>query len=459
MTNLYYKKVIKTTKQGNSLVNKNNQKRRFVMKDTTTIQEIFSFYSRHREDCNNYYSIANDRNIDRIYETFLMANDINTLFVKSSIVILTANKYERNILHQNVFMINKQKIKRFTIDLHTAGSLNSSAYAYCFELNGYIVLHIHANVTGANTIGGAADIIRWIDSNEYLYPSAIISFGICYGVNQSKEQLGDVVLSRKIYPYFIGVKINGEELKVSDDNSLMINDKLNLALNNLCVNNKFLGLDFKVFFKNYITGEAVVSSKKWRRKFTEITTQEIYAGDMEGYGLFKECNSSKKSIPCFILKSICDWGENKNFDTKEEDLFNLFIKVTQMKRNGHEILASLKDRLQAYACNCAFEILNIIVQNNILEKSLFSYLQIIIKDFNGKASTCVNLHQYLNATSFVKEKGYMVSKKYIHHSLMILDEKQSVICSAKCKSDNNSSDDCIAINQNTSITIVKSKEL
>ncbi len=63
-------------------------------------------------------------------------------------------------------------------------------------------------------------------------------------------------------------------------------------------NNKFNKMPFSVKFKNYITGEAVVSSSEWRKKIVDTTTQEIYAGDMEGYGLFKECNNTGYEIPC-----------------------------------------------------------------------------------------------------------------------------------------------------------------
>ena len=60
---------------------------------------------------------------------------------------------------------------------------------------------------------------------------------------------------------------------------------------------------------------------------------------MEGYGIAKECVYYSR-IPCFIIKSICDWGVLKNITN------NLL---------GEEIILPkfFKDKLQAYACFCA----------------------------------------------------------------------------------------------------------
>ena len=421
----------------------------------STIERVFKFYSDHKLACNSSYDLANEQSIDKIYENIRDEKQINSLLTITALVIITANKYERNILHQNVFKKSGERIKSFKILLNTADGWNNGIFVYYFQLHGYSVLHFHANVTGANTIGGSADIVRWIENNDYLYPSVIISFGLCFGTYEEKEEIGDVIISKKVYPYFVGVKLKGEKLEVSDDNVLRIDDRLNQEICKLLDDNSFTNLDFNVFFKNYITGEAVLSSKPWRRKFTMITTQEIFAGDMEAYGLFKESRSWNYKTPCFVLKSICDWGEEKNFDPKDENTVNMFTGITKIDKDTEGLLSTLKDRLQAYSSNCAFDVLDIILEKEIFHQSVFKELEKRITDYIGQATTCWFLYNYLLELNNVSINGYSISKRFLHRSIMLLDEKGMVQCEAKCKQHNNNVDACLAKTLNTSVTLTK----
>ena len=61
---------------------------------------------------------------------------------------------------------------------------------------------------------------------------------------------------------------------------------------------------FKVSFGNIITGEAVVNNQKEKLKAIERAYGcDITAGEMEGYGLAKEC-IYYSHIPCLIIKAI-----------------------------------------------------------------------------------------------------------------------------------------------------------
>ena len=65
---------------------------------------------------------------------------------------------------------------------------------------------------------------------------------------------------------------------------------------------------------NMLTGEAVISNEKIKIEAIEKAYGcEIIGGEMEGYGLAKEC-IYYCNIPCVILKAICDWGVCKNID-------------------------------------------------------------------------------------------------------------------------------------------------
>lgn len=422
-------------------------------------RKVFEFYAKNKKLCDSNFMITEDESIDNIYDDVSDENSENILLTRTSIVLLTANKYERNILHERVYGLSGKKINRIEIELFTACQRFKKIYAYWFEWNGYSVLNVHANVTGSYTIGGSADIIRWILLNEYLFPKIILSFGICFG---TKGGLGDVVISRKIYPYFIGAKINGENLSVVDDNAFSINDDLYNKINNLKNNNKFKKFAFKVYFQNYITGEAVVSSEFFRQKFVGITTQDIFAGDMEGYGLFKECTSYPYNVPCIIIKSICDWGIEKNFDVNDEELVSAFrtsLSDNNISVNSNEevikLLDTLKDRLQAYSANCAFDVLEVILQNNILGLSILDDFRIWINNRRGVATSCRKVREKIFEHVKSSGLGFVVPDCFVHQCIEIL-EKEEVICrESHCDLDQNRKNKCSTSEIDVSIGIGK----
>lgn len=431
-------------------------------KGKNTREKVFEFYARHATSCDRSYTTAEDENINMLYHDIKDKSGQNSLFAKTSIIILTANKYERNILHKKVYELNGNPIQRMEIELFTACQRFKKAYAYWFEWNNYSILNIHANVTGSYTIGGSADIIRWVLLNEYLFPTAIISFGICFGTMPLKSELGDVVISRKVYPYFIGAKVNGERLSVVDDNAFLLTDSMDNRIHDLDNSNQLNKFDFKVRIKNYITGEAVVSSKTFRDKFVNVTTQEIYAGDMEGYGLFKECTSYPYNVPCVIIKSICDWADEKNFNINDEKILTEF-KTSFYKHNieididEKKLLGTLKDRLQAYSASCAFEVLKVIIQNQVVDEGILDINRTWIATFHGEATTCMQVRSIVLKTIQTSNLGLTVSDSFIHRCLTILEDEGVIKCDSACKLNQNGNDICLVPELRASIDIIKER--
>ena len=414
-----------------------------------SIQDIvFSFYKDKKNDCDRYYRLAEDPSLNNIYASLDSKESINSIYAQTAIVLITANKYEKNVLHKMVYEnSNQNRITKFEVELPISSDRFNKLYAYCFKWGEYSVLHLHANVTGSYTLGGSADITRWVLSNEYLYPTIIISFGVCFGTKEKKNKLGDVIISDKIYPYFIGAKIKGEELYVVDDNMFYLNGNIRNKIKDLLDNNAFKN---KTFLENYITGEAVVSSQKSRGQFVGITTQDISAGDMEGYGLFKECKSNCLITPCIIIKSICDWGVEKNFDANDTSLLERFIHIIGKYKNNYKlakaVLETLKDRIQAYSAACSYNTLNTMIENKIFEQSLFIKLKLwIIELTSRKSIQCSSIKD--KACNFVNETVVSVSDKFIHRCITLFVEEHLLSTSPNCLYEINTSDDCVNKNR------------
>lgn len=119
---------------------------------------------------------------------------------------------------------------------------------------------------------------------------------------------------------------------------------------------------------NMNTGEAVVSSEEAKKRIVSATKIiRGLAGEMEGYGIAKECIYYHNTT-CLIIKSICDWGDKKNIEHIMRDVYEQgqFAK----KNNGNrcpqqlkglllnsKVPIHLKDKLQSYAAFCAADTL------------------------------------------------------------------------------------------------------
>lgn len=311
-----------------------------------------------------FSSIRDDDN-DRFFKELIDEiedYEFDMLFPLVSNVILTANKIECDSLNyiiskQNNAYIKKRKHNLNIIPNHNVGA----ADVYIFKIDSFYLLHINAFDTGSNTPGGSTDIVRYISNNPLLKPTSIISFGVCYGRNPSKQKIGDVIIPQKLYPWSIGQKIVDKTLTIKNDDfnlrlfSLFDENNIYSTLRDFCNGEdgknitgsiELAGLKdiqsfrIKTTMGNMSTGEAVVSSDDAKRIIVEATSNyKELGGEMEGYGIAKECAYYAK-IPCIIIKSICDWGVLKNI----EDI---------LEEEGIECPKYLKDKLQSYAAFCA----------------------------------------------------------------------------------------------------------
>lgn len=389
--------------------------------------------------------IRNDDN-DRVFkETIETIDDLefDALFPLVSNIILTANKIECDCLNyffskQRNSYLKKRKHSISIIPGHNVGA----ADAYVFKFGAFYLLHINAFDTGSNTPGGSTDIVRFISSHPLLKPNTIISFGVCYGRDPDKQNIGDVIIPQKLYPWSIGQKIVDKTLIIkSDDFNLRLFDAFNdtmlySTLKNFCNGDdgrnirEFIQLsgandlqEFKIktTMGNMSTGEAVVSSSDAKRIIVESTNNDKeLGGEMEGYGIAKEC-VYYANIPCVIIKAICDWGVMKNI----EDV---------LQENGIAYPKRLKDKFQAYAAFCAGIVLFKLFEE---EQELFSshnFMSVIGKTISGKnflnGYTCVTKRAILKAlksyfgddTSAKKVFETLVKNSYIKTSLCNQDE-------------------------------------
>lgn len=359
-----------------------------------------------------YYSIR-DENENRFHKESigLLDNEaFDSMFPLVSLVILTANKIECDSLNYIASLQSNSNIKKRKHAIHIFDNSDMAApdaYLFCVDL--FYVLHLNARETGANTPGGSTDLVRFVARHKFLRPTCIVSFGICYGRDTEFQKIGDVIIPQKLYPWSIGQKISKRTLKIKHDNfNLYLEEKFQSSriyssLNDFCngedgriikdlmtltdINKKKQSHSFlvKVSYGNMSTGEAVISSSVAKDVIRKANGNEKeLGGEMEGYGLAKECIYYAK-IPCFIIKAICDWGESKDIET--------IFKKNELSCPSH-----FKDMLQAYAAFCAGIVLMQLLQQH---KDTLTFLPFI--DFAAKnKNNCVCPENYTSKKKIVK---------------------------------------------------------
>ena len=338
--------------------------------EPSIINNVIEFVKSNRENLETNYSKAK-RSLRKNYIKNISYEEYINKLVKVSIVILTANEFEENVLNYSAYIDQEDPINNPILEVDQKITFKNPKIefnAYLLKINSYDVLHLHAKNTGSYTTGGSADLVRYVAENEYIHPTCIISFGVCFGHSYTEQNLGDTIIAEKLYPYFIGVKLTDGALTVKSDefilplkeSSKLLYDKLeNLIRNGDLESNNLTGIEGDVHVGNLITGEAVISDATYKKTF-ECAAHSInpLGGEMEGYGLGKECLFY--NIPCMLIKSICDWAVAKNIDNQ--------VKEATM-------VSKSKDKIQSYTAYCAYTVLKKLFTEHIFEKSLYSKLK------------------------------------------------------------------------------------
>ena len=329
------------------------------------IEQTAQFVRNNVKKLELYYGNADGGKRNGYIKSISMKEYIEYL-VKVSVVILTANEYEENILNYYAHNSQKNAAENPILEVDrkvTFKTKKISFNAYILKIDKYYVLHLHAQNTGSYTIGGSADMVRYVAENEYLHPTCIISFGICFGHDHTKQELGDTIIAKTLYPYFIGAKLSDGTLTVkSHDFILNLSDTSNELYETLekLKKNKIIDVDqtdieCNVDMGNLITGEAVLSDGIYKKIFEDAAHAiDPKGGEMEGYGMGKECLFY--NIPCLLIKSICDWGSEKNIDKEINEMTHI---------------SNTKDKIQAYTSYCAYTVLKKLFNERIFEESLY----------------------------------------------------------------------------------------
>jgi nucleoside phosphorylase len=170
---------------------------------------------------------------------------------------------------------------------------------------------------GAATVGGS--ISTTLLMLPYLKPQFLVMVGIAFGVDETKQTLGTVLISRKILGYEqqrIGTTEDGNERRIVQRGSIT---DASPELVSLLEAATAVWSEAPVQTGLMLSGEKLVDNIDYREDLKSIANGEAIGGEMEGVGFVVA--TAEKPTPWVIVKAICDWADgNKSQQKKERQL-------------------------------------------------------------------------------------------------------------------------------------------
>ncbi|MBA4252207.1 MAG: hypothetical protein C0442_10870 [Chlorobiaceae bacterium] len=227
------------------------------------------------------------------------------------------NKMAQNKIHKVLIVTVAKPESTAVIDIFTdeAGNpmqyvdVDGNLYGSFGVINNFEVMHCISEM-GSGGLGGSQETVR--KAIEALQPKFVIMVGIAFGINEEKQKVGDVLVSKQLVTY--------ELQRVGKQKIILRGDKPHASTSLL---RRLEYADLSLEKKQYcveigpmLSGEKLIDNKKYKEKLISLAPEAI-GGEMEGAGLYVACQNNH--VDWVIIKAICDWADGDKGENKEEN--------------------------------------------------------------------------------------------------------------------------------------------
>lgn len=184
-------------------------------------------------------------------------------------------------------------------------SIGDRVYRNLGSLNGTRVF-LALSEMGAMGLGASLQAIS--KGIAALHPRAVIMVGIAFGMNESKQALGDILVARQLMLY--------EAQRVGSPQLVARGDRVHASswLINYLSSAELDWTGAPVRFGLMLTGEKLVDNLDYREGLKRLEVEAI-GGEMEGAGLYVACQDAK--VDWVLVKAICDWADGNKAQDKD----------------------------------------------------------------------------------------------------------------------------------------------
>lgn len=268
----------------------------------------------------------------------------------SPILIITANQVEANMM---VRLLSDESCEHEYNDRMLLTITDDGCKFHFGSIANNRIVHIQPSGMSSFTRNGSFSAIESI--LKRYKPKLVISLGVAFGKDATKQNLGDVLVSKQLFPYDASNKYSDGKIKLNG--SLYETDsRLMCGWMDLLKYKEFPEKTGTKAFNwhcgTVLSGGSVVDEVEQKVKLLEAAEhrgiEDVVGGEMEGSGVYLACD--KEKIPCVVIKGICDWGVNKN-------AWDNVLKGEDSSANE-----TVKDCVQAMAFTNAFSALKCLLK-------------------------------------------------------------------------------------------------
>jgi nucleoside phosphorylase len=163
--------------------------------------------------------------------------------------------------------------------------------------------------------GQGGSILTIQEAIDALHPAAIVMVGIAFGIDQSKYQIGDILVSQQIVgyePQRVGTGPQNEPTIIPRGDRSSASPRM---LSRFRAAAHYWQAPPKVEFGLLLSGDKLVDNQDFRNQLLSLEPEAI-GGEMEGVGLYAV--AQRKKVDWIVVKAICDWADgNKHQDKRQ----------------------------------------------------------------------------------------------------------------------------------------------
>ncbi|MCO6051394.1 hypothetical protein NGM99_16540 [Mesorhizobium sp. RP14(2022)] len=164
--------------------------------------------------------------------------------------------------------------------------------------------------SSAGSSGTSGSHLLTEDAIRTTQPQYVISTGICFGFEDKKQAIGDVLIADSMQSY--------EKTRVGNRNRIVERGEripsgsslLSFALNRER-QHRANRPSFKIHDGFILSGDKLVDDVRMVKQLRERFPDAI-GGEMEGVGVMAA--SHRQGVEWILIKAVCDWGHSKNKD-------------------------------------------------------------------------------------------------------------------------------------------------
>ena len=216
----------------------------------------------------------------------------------ADLVIVTVNLHETNAISEALSGVTGHPFRSQTI--------GERVYHDFGSINGTRVYHALSEMGSGGRGGTQRTVEKAIIA---LNPLAVIVVGIAFGMNEKKQNIGDILISSQLWLYDL-IRVGHEIIPRGDKphaSTWLINFFESFNQMSWKGPNAKLGL--------ILTGDKLVDNVDYRDQLLKFESEAI-GGEMEGAGVY--VSSEENKVDWIVIKAICDWADGQKGLNKED---------------------------------------------------------------------------------------------------------------------------------------------